>query len=364
MDLEPKQREMLRIGMASAFQSYEVLRRFLNDNCDFDLNSFTDAVAGMETARDRTIEAATTFGWIDNLLAHCAIHTNQQLASVAKVLQDQLAKARPYFYNQIVQDPFSAVILGTEECFIGRDELRNALKAMDQQQGARRVLVVNSAGQVPACGKTYTYELLRLLDRLGNGSVVVKINFRDFRDGDLGARYRDIVEKINSRMKVPPEQMPKMNESQTRWFQNAIDKFEVVAREKGKKLWLVFDHIGTGEIEDKIADALATTAIYTISEASALRVILIDVDPARLKLEKPILNKLRSDSASLPEKKDVIAFLKEARRLSQKAAVTDPQIEAAATAIMTKLAVLSEKDRAYQYSQLAWEEAAKLQFVP
>lgn len=364
MELDGKQRAMLRVGLAAAFQSYDPLRRFLRDQLNFDLNTRTDSSAGLNAAQDAAIDWAVSEGRIDDLLIECSAHGNPSLKSVATTLQGQLARSRPLFYEQLKLDPFSAVFLGTEECFIGRDQLRVALKEMESTLGTRRVLVVNSSTNLPACGKTYTYELLRLLDRLGNGNVVVRVNFKDFREGDLGSRYRDIAEKINSRMKVPADQIPRLNESQTRWFQNVIDKFEIVAREAGKKLWLVFDHVGTGEIEDKIADALANTAIYTMDEASALRVVLIGIEPARLKLEPPILRRLRSDDAALPVHAEVVAFLKQARTLSGKLNVADATIDLAAGDIMNRLAALAPADRAYEYSPLAWKGAVELGLVP
>jgi hypothetical protein len=363
-ELDGKQKQMLRVGLGAAFQDYDKFWRFLDEECDFDLDTVTNAGRGMDAARDEALRAALTDGWIGLLLDRCAAHTNPDLKSVAARLHEQLDKSRPIFYDKLVEDPFSALFLGTEECFIGRDQLRTALKEMASDNGARRVLVVNAADRLPACGKTYTYELLRILDRLDNGNIVVKINFREFREGDLVSRYRDIVEKINSRMRVPAEQIPKLNESQTRWFQNVIDKFEIVAREKGKKLWLVFDHIGSDAVEDKIADALASTAIYTVTEASALRVILIDVDPAALKLETPILKKLRKDNAALPVRDDVVTFLKQARDWSGKNQVLDPQIDKEATSIMNSLAGLSETERAYEFSTLTWNSAARLGFIP
>jgi hypothetical protein len=164
-------------------------------------------------------------------------------------------------------------------------------------------------------------------------------------------------------MKVPAEQMPKMNESQTRWFQNVINKFDIVAREEGKKLWLVFDHIGASEVEDKIADALASTAIYTITEASALRVIFIEVDPANLKLEVPILNRLRTDDASLPLQNDLVTFFKKARDLSGKNHVPDTDIDDAVSTIMSELNVLSAAERAFEYSPRVWKSAVQLGFI-
>lgn len=363
MELDVKQRVMLRVGLAAAFFDYEGLRRFLRDNCNFDLNQHTHAGQGLVTVYDVAIDDALSSGWIDPLLGACAAHTNPKLRSVATLIQQQLARSRPIFYNALKQDPFSALFLGKEQCFIGRDFLRLQLKEMQSNQEERRVLVVNGAQEMPTCGKTYTYGLLRLLDRLGNGNIVIKIDFREFREGDLESRYRDIVEKINSRMCVPPDEMPKLNESQTRWFQNAIDKFEIVAREQGKKLWLVFDHVGAGEVEDKIADALAKTAIYTIAEASALHVILIDVDPAMLKLEIPVLRKLRSDKAALPARSELVAFLRQARELSGKTTVTDARIDDAVTDIMAGLAGFSDADRAYEYSGLTWKCAVQFGFI-
>lgn len=360
MALDLKQREMLRVGLAAAFMDYAGLRQFLRDYCDFDLNQRTDASQGLKVAYSTVIDDALANGWIDRLLEECAGHTNPKLNSVAVVIQQQLAKSRPIFFKHLQQDPFSALFLGEEECFIGREGLRIALREMQFNQGRRRVLVVNGA---PACGKTYTYGLLRLLDRLGNGNIVVKIDFREFREGDLESRYRDIVEKINTRLGVPAEAMPKLHESETRWFQNAIRKFEVVARDAGKKLWLVFDHFGMSEVEDKIADALANTAIYTIDEAIALHVILIDMDPARLKLEVSMLRKLRNDAAALPVRNDLVTFLKQARDMSGKRGVSDADIEQAATNIMNSLSGYSETERAYEYSQLTWKSALQLGFV-
>lgn len=363
MKLDGKDRAMFRVGLGAAFQSYAALRSFLRDRFDFDLNTVTDASAGLKTAQDAAIDEALSNGWIDDLLVECVGHTNPSLSSLAKRVQEGLAASRPLFYEKLKSDPFSAVFLGEKRCFIGRERLRMALKEMEASHGSERVLVVNSSTNLPTCGKTYTYELLRFLDLLSNGNIVVRVNFKEFREGDLGSRYGDIVEKINTRMRVPAEEMPKLNESQTRWFQNAINKFEAVARDAGKKFWLVFDHIGTGEIEDKIADALASTAIYAIEEASALRVVLIGVDPARLKLEPPIFRRLRNDDASLPVEADVVAFLKQARSLLGKA-VADADIDTAALAIMKDLAAVGPADRAYEYSPLVLKRAGQLGLLP
>lgn len=363
MQLSGKDREIFRIGLGAAFQSYEALRSFLRDKCDFDLNTETDAKAGLKVAQDVVMEKAQSDGWFDDLLAKCIEHTNPRLSSLAQHVQESLAASRPLFYEQLKLDPFSAVFLGEKRCFIGRERLRKALKEMEAHHGSERVLVVNSSTNLPPCGKTYTYELLRLLDLIGNDNIVVRVNFKEFREGDLGSRYRDIVEKINTRMRVPAEEIPKLNESQTRWFQNAISKFETVARDEGKRLWLVFDHIGTGEIEDKIADALASAAIYTIEEAFALRVVLIGVDPARLRLEPPIFRRLRNDDASLPVQADVVAFLKQARSLLGKP-VTDADINTTAEAIMNDLESVSPADRAYEYSPLAIKGAEQLGLLP
>lgn len=363
MELDGKQRGMLRVGLAAAFFDYEKLRRFLINTFDFDLNQHTHAGQGLETVYDVVIDNAMSDGWVDALLDSCAAHTNPKLKSVATLIQQQLVKSRPIFYNALRQDPFSALFLGKEQCFIGRDLLRLELKEMQSDQEERRVLVVNGGNQLTTCGKSYTYGLLRLLDRLEKENIVVKIDFREFREGDLESRYRDIIEKINSRMRVPADEMPKLNESQTRWFQNAIDKFEIIARENGKKLWLVFDHIGAREIDEKIADALASTAVYTINEASSLRVILIDVDPTQLKLEIPIFRKLRSDAAVLPVKEDVVDFLKRAREMSGRIAVTDESINIAATNIIASIAGLDEPTRAYEYSRFTWNSAVQLGLV-
>lgn len=367
MELDGKQIMMLREGLKRAFFTYEEFRRFLKETCDFELNQVAHPSDGLLTVFDKAIYAALGSGWIDRLLEACAAHTNPGLKSVATMLQGQLAKSRPLFYAALKVNPFAALFLGKEQCFIGRKILRAELSDMHIDQEERRVLIVNAGehtgGLKTGCGKTYSYGLLRLLDRLGNGNIVVKIDFREFREGDLGSRYRDIVEKINARMRVPSDEIPKMNESQTRWFQNAIDKFEVVARERHCKLWLVFDHMGSGEIEDKIADALASTAIYTISEASALHVVLIDVDPTRLKLETPMRQKLRSDKAQLPAREELVNFLKDARTMSGKTAVSDADIDNAATQILSQLGAFEESQRAYQYSQLTWKSSVQLGFV-
>lgn len=363
MLLDPKQRGMLKVGLMEAFTTYQGLRDFLRQNCDFDLNGHTDAGAGLLNACDVAIDHAQANGWVGDLVDACASHTNPELTSVAGILQKYLAKARPIFYKALQEDPFAALFLGREECFIGRSSLRSALNEMLSNQDGRRVLIVNGDNRSKNCGKTYTFGLLRLLDRLGNNNIVIKVDFREFREGDLESRYWDIVEKINTRMQVPAVALPKMHESQTRWFQNCIRKFEVVARESGKKLWLVFDHIGAGSVEDRIADALASTAIFTIDEAIALYVVLIDVDPSSLKLEVPVLRRLRKDQAALPERDDLVSFLTQARELSGKKQVSDAEIDQAATEILTGLSKYAEEERGFEYSQLTWKSALQLGFV-
>jgi hypothetical protein len=360
--MDEKQKAMLKVALSKAFGDYETLRRSICETCNFDLNQHTHATAGLETAYDVAINQAITKGQMENLVQNMASHTNPDTASIANALEQQLAKSRPRVFSHLQrQDPFSALFLGGEDCFIGRETLRNALREMQSGQGRRRVLVVNGNR---SCGKTYTFDLLRQIDGFGDSNIVIKIDFRRFREGDLESRYQDIVEAINTRMKVPAEDMPKLFESQTRWFQNAIRKFEVVAQETRKQLWLVFDHFGVGEVEDKIADALASTAIYAIDEAKALFVVLIDVEPSTLKLEVPVARRLLNDAAALPERQDLVAFLKQARDISEKPEVSDAAIEDAVTAIMDSLQTYGESERAYEYSQLTCKRARQLGFLP
>jgi hypothetical protein len=358
--MDPKQKQMLRAGLQTAFATYAGFKQFLEDNFGFDLNQHTDAGAGLQVAYSIVIADALANGWSDHLLQACVAHTNPGLSTVAATIAKQLTKSRPIFFEQLRTDPFGALFLGEEECFIGRDGLRAALRGMESGTGRRRVLVVNGS---PSCGKTYTYGLLRLLDRLGEGHVVVKVDFREFREGDLESRYRDIIEQINVRMEVPSSAMPQLHESQTRWFQNAMRKFDTVARGAGKKLWLVFDHIGLSEEEDKVADALASAAIFALDDASALQVVLIDMDPSRLKLEPQIRTKLRSDQAALPVRDDLVNFLQQARALSKRTDVQDEHIEREVTDIVQALTACDESQRAYELSPLAWRSASKLGLV-
>ncbi len=359
--MDEKQKVMLRVALNSAFGDYDSLRRFLLEACELDLNQHTHPIVGLETAYNVAVDQCIAKGKLDDLLQNLASHTNPDTNSIASTLQQQLAKSRQTAFPHALPDPFSTLFLGGDDCFIGREALRQELRKMQGDQGRSRVLVVNGN---KTCGKTYTYDLVRQLDSVGDRNIIVKIDYHSFREGALEARYQDIVETINTRMNVPASAMPTRFESPTRWFQNSIRKFEAVARDQQKCLWLVFDHFGGSDTEDKIADALASTTILALDETKALYVVLIDVDPARLKLEVPISRRLLKDSAALPEYGDLVTFLKQAREASLKLTVSDAQIEHAATEIMDSLKTYNENERAYEYSQLTCKSARQLGFLP
>lgn len=359
--MDAKQKAMLRVALSTAFGDYDSLRRFLLDACELDLNQHTHPTVGLETACDVAIEQCIAKGKSDDLLQNLANHTNPDTNSIASMLQQQLAKSRQTAFPHTLPDPFSTLFLGGEACFIGREALRRELRKMQGEHGRSRVLVVNGN---KTCGKTYTYDLVRQLDSVGDRNIIVKIDYYSFREGALEARYQDIVQTINTRMNVPSNAMPTPFESPTRLFQNSIRKFDAVAREQQKCLWLVFDHFGASETEDKIADALASTAILALDETKALYVVLIDVDPARLKLEVPISRRLLKDSAALPEYGDLVTFLKQAREAAFKLTVSDAEIEQAAAEIMDSLQTYNASERAYEYSQLTCKSARQLGFLP
>jgi Effector-associated domain 1 len=59
--IKGKERKQLRAALGEAFKAYEGLRRMAIDQLDFDLNSRTDAKAGMDAATDALIEAMDEF---------------------------------------------------------------------------------------------------------------------------------------------------------------------------------------------------------------------------------------------------------------------------------------------------------------
>jgi hypothetical protein len=359
MELDTEERFHLKAGMSQVFQDYSELRRFLLEECGKQINEKSNASVGLAENISVAIQWAESEGWLDDLLAKLQQHPNLTVRSMAEIIAGNFEARRPIFFEQVSLDPLSALFIAREECFIGRDNLRDSLRALKSDVERKRVLIIT--GQ-QACGKSYSYQLLRMLDSLSPSNIVVRIDFKRFREGALADRYRDIIGEINTRLDVPYDRIPEHNESETRWFELAIRKFDNVVRERGKKLWLVFDHIRTANgVEPNIADALTKVATYATDDSQRLRIVLIDLDPADLLWERKS-SRVKIDYAELPSKADIEAFLQSAN-LAAKANLQGTELADAADKIVSSLTGLDRQERGYKLAEETWGHVVRLNLL-
>lgn len=363
MRLDPQQRLRLKAVMAEAFQNYDELRRYVAEKCAIQLAAITGPDMGTAANIAALIDAAEkNQPMLDRLLDGLRQHTRLSLRSIA----EQLAmdrKAALILQGLPINNPLDALFLAQRVCFIGRADLRKALHEMTGPHSGIVVLVVNGNR---ICGKSYTFQLLRTLERLKPDNIVVKIDFKHFIGGALAERYQDIVTAINLRMEVPRALMPEGLATEPKWFANCIQKFDVVAMEKNKLLWLVFDHVGSaGILDSALSEALARVLTYACDRSQSLRVVLIDMKPEDLlSLQEPhIRTRLAQDTAVLPDREDIKAFLQElATRIGRQ--LTQAELDTAANTIMAAIAnYVPQANAPYAYSEITWMRAHDLHLV-
>jgi hypothetical protein len=348
----------LYAAMQEAFQSYDSLFRFVNERCKKNLNLKTHPVAGLEANFSALLNWAEKDGWMDQLLDAFSNSNVDLLVSAAALSRLERTQLQPVM-AVVATDPFGTLFLSRSACFIGRDDLRATLREMQKPDAAFKVLLVEGE---KTCGKTYSYELIRRLKTLPE-NVVERIDFNNFRRGALGQRYRDIVDQINIQMEIPAASMPPQNESDTRWFEHVIRKFDYVAGHNNRQLWLVFDNIPSWEERgEQLADALTKIVEYACLETDHLRVVIIGMRPNELLVEKSIQPRISTNVAMLPSKADIVAFLEKA---GQQANVPLSPAELASTAdqVMADFQQSGGSNEPYQLSSVTWKHALALRIV-
>lgn len=358
---------MLRAGMSGAFQSYTVLRLFVSDKLGRQLNWRTPEIVGLDANFDELLMWAEEGGWLAALLDQFEQHGNPGLKGSATIAKAQLA-ATAGIMSVIPPNPLDSLLLGKKKLFIGRENLRSILREMEGPGPIAPVLMVTGLNR---CGKSYSFQLLRLLDLLRPANIVAKIDFKTFRGGAVAERYRDIISQINLRMELPETGLPPRNESEVRWFEHVIRKFDQTARKNGQRLWLVFDHIQAGAANDsKIVDAITQVITYAADEGGNLRVVVIGQDPYELMLEDYVRDQIQTDYAALPDKSDILKFLEQLRdearvRLQAKAKQppSDSELANAAEQIMTTLKAIDSKTLPSRYSEVTWTHAERLDLI-
>ena len=360
MGLATDDRLKLRAALSLAFQDFDQFRLFLSDYCGRLVSDWTDRQAGMEVVISSSISRAEREDWLDDFLIALKQYGPRSMASTANTLMAILAAQRPALYLNSAADPLGALFLADGECFIGRSELREGLRLLKKNSNNFSVLCVNGD---PGTGKSYSFELLKLMDNLSAQDVVVRVDFKDFREGALAERYRSIVYAINTRLQIPFDKIPPHNETEARWFENAIITFDNVVRERDQHLWLVFDHVaGTSGIEPNILDALSRLVKYATLESQRLRIVLIEMPHSQLLLERGSAKRVRSDIAAIPTAADIRDYLR-AVRIASNVTLDDWEIDAAVGEIVASLEKLPAEDSAWELSPLTWQQVERLALI-
>lgn len=356
MNLDSQSHFELKTALSNAFQNYADLKTYIQDMCGKDLNQVTSQYVGMSEVYDKLIAWADEF-WLDPFLAAFATHPSRLLRRSVRKIQSTLAAERMVNYQKVIQDPLNTLFLAKGECFIGREIFRTLLKEMRSDSSAR-VLMVSGA---KTCGKSYGFRLLRILDKMDSNNIVIKIDFKQFREGELARRYQEIVNQINTRLGVPYDEILPHLEADTRWFEHAVRRFDSVVRGRKQKLWLVFDHIRSEHgVEASIADALARLVKYAIDDTAELRIVLIDINPTDLQLDPALKNQVERDTAALPNNKaDIVRFFEDARE-AKEAQINAADLESAASDVLTALANYAPDELAYNLSKETWQQAVRL----
>jgi type II secretory pathway predicted ATPase ExeA len=360
MGLATDDRVKLRAGISLAFQEYDPLDIFLKGRCGRIATDWTDREAGMETVISSTIDRAEQHEWLDDFLIALKDFGPKSVASTATTILAKLEAQRPALHQQARADPLGALFLADEECFIGREKLRDSLRLLKLDSNNRSVLCVTGGH---GSGKSYSFELLKLLDNLSRDDVVVRIDFKDFREGALADRYRSIVNAINTRLQMPFDKIPLQNETEARWFENAIITFDNVVRDRDQKLWLVFDHIeGKHGIEPSVLDALSKLVKYATIDSQRLRIVLIDMAHSQLRLERDSKRRVDTDVAVLPSPEEISDFLRQVQRAAN-VARADQDLEEAVRDIVASLEQLEPEDYPWELSPLTWKHVKRLNLI-
>jgi AAA domain-containing protein len=205
---------------------------------------------------------------------------NAELDAVVRIAARHLEALRPWYQPP---DPLETCIVGSDQAFIDRVELRQQIQRL-LPQGGWRALVVHGD---PHSGRSFSLELISYVVGDAGDARVVVVDLKDSAP-DLGPE--DLVRRIALQMTlelagIPPQtaQAPKWNEELRDWLIGRIEG-------SGLTCWLVIDAIDTVRPSDATMDLIWKLAAAARNRPR-LRVVLLACserppDPVRALEEK------------------------------------------------------------------------------
>jgi len=272
-ELQPEQRARLLSGLKRAFQDFEVLHRFVLENCQRSVLDVTGKTAGLLENFDKVLQWAEQDGWIDRFASACALHPNVVLSAVAKSIEADLISRRALYSNNGVEfDPIDACLIN-RQVFIDRAPLRGALRDWTPRPKAPILAISGGARS----GKSYSIELIRYVASQKRDLEVASIDLREESPAGLkpGLVTRRILIQMGRKDDLPL--LPKEEDagSASRWAIELCDLLDATARMSGKTWVIALDGFSHQDLPSETREMVARLVKRAARPGSALRVVLI-----------------------------------------------------------------------------------------
>lgn len=223
------------------------LQQFANDNFSIDLANKVPAGGLFE----RAFKLISDMNVPPNdriLLDAFEMYGN---AAIRAIAQDLL---KPKYFSP-TGHPHDAIILG-RAAFVDRDGLRQALPPFTGAQ--TRVLIVRGPD---ACGKSYTWELLRLLAREQLGAIAQRLRIKDPR-----ITPREFVAQAFSLLDLDVNKLPPLpDQPQLAHVDPLVNAFKGQMVKLPKRYWLVIDDLNDPQVTRDVRETAYALA-YAVEE--------------------------------------------------------------------------------------------------
>jgi hypothetical protein len=279
MILTSSQAEQLREALVGAFTPAS-LEMFLDDKFGKKLHNLVNPAAAPDFPYlvYKLIDVANTEGWVLKL-AQEAHQEHQHQALLATFIESlpagQLAtSAAPA--GHLVTDAIPTHLLSatclygsTDMCFLNRDRLRNALRALDT--GVARIATIDGPEH---SGKSYSYQLILYLADMSQRFQPVFIDLTQASGPNYGPDRLATRIALQMGIDLPPERLLKKEAQGAIWATELSEYLIGRTHAASKQWWVVLDGILQGSLPPDTGHFIHALAQGAL-QAPKLRVVLL-----------------------------------------------------------------------------------------
>lgn len=218
------------------------------------------------------------------------IPTNRELKLVGPTVLRALAASTSWYVSP---DPLETCIVGSDQAFVDRSELRQRLQQLMPANGWRALIVHGEERS----GRSFTHELISFVIGDAEDKRIAHVDLSTALNLDSG----DLVRRMALQLTLNTKTIPVQQEQAARWNDELRDWLVGQVEASGRTSWLIVDAIDKARPSDAIMDLLWKLAAAA-KIRPRLRVVLLgcsepvpgDVKALRENIE-PITKKMVED---------------------------------------------------------------------